>query len=524
MVLLELAHEISDRTVQVYDEANRYAQVPEGPEAERQNQSLRLTLDRLGKSLQEFEQRRARFQNPPPLLQLAQARASHAVAMDVLLGAPGSTEMKLRIVRSQLEPSTIRFQQSTHAAAGAVLQGIKGASQHIDVEVKRAEAMIIAALCVSVLIIGVSCTFIIRAVNKPLNDLTRAMEGVRKGDFTVRLESRRRDELGELAAGFNHMSDSLGELVRQVQESGNVVNTASANLAGVARQQEVSAQETAATTVEIGATAKEISATSQELVRTVKEVAQVAEQTTAMAGNGQGGLLRMQETMVQVMTAAATISGKLTVLNEKAGSISQVVTTIAKVADQTNLLSLNAAIEAEKAGEYGRGFSVVATEIRRLADQTAIASHDIEQTVKEMQTAVSAGVMSVDKFSEEVQRGVEEVNQVGSQFNEIIRQVQALTPRFESVNEGMQMHAAGAQEISTSLTQLGESTQQTVIALRQSTVTLERLNEASTKLRGAISSFRLQESTAGPSLGAGLADLRLRRSSDCPASSSGVAF
>ena len=85
------------------------------------------------------------------------------------------------------------------------------------------------------------------------------------------------------------------------------------------------------------------------------------------------------------------MNAKLEVLNEKASNINQVVTTITKVADQTNLLSLNAAIEAEKAGEHGRGFAVVATEIRRLADQTAIASYDIEQLVKEMQSAVSAG-------------------------------------------------------------------------------------------------------------------------------------
>ena len=96
------------------------------------------------------------------------------------------------------------------------------------------------------------------------------------------------------------------------------------------------------------------------------------------------------------------------------------VTTIAKVADQTNLLSLNAAIEAEKAGEYGRGFSVVATEIRRLADQTAVATYDIEQMVREIQSAVAAGVMGMDKFSEEVRRGMSEVTQVGDQLSQII--------------------------------------------------------------------------------------------------------
>ena len=132
--------------------------------------------------------------------------------------------------------------------------------------------------------------------------------------------------------------------------------------------------------------------------------------------------------MRQVTEASGVISAKLAVLNEKAGNINQVVTTITKVADQTNLLSLNAAIEAEKAGEYGRGFAVVATEIRRLADQTAVATCDIEQMVKEMQTAVSAGVMGMDKFSEEVRRGAQDVQQIGTQLGSIIQQVQALTP------------------------------------------------------------------------------------------------
>src|SRR5438093_6429155 len=113
--------------------------------------------------------------------------------------------------------------------------------------------------------------------------------------------------------------------------------------------------------------------------------------------------------MHHVMEAAGSINAKLAVLNEKASNINQVVTTITKVADQTNLLSLNAAIEAEKAGEFGRGFAVVASEVRRLADQTAVATYDIEQTVKEIQSAVSAGVMGMVKFSEEVCRGIDDV-------------------------------------------------------------------------------------------------------------------
>src|ERR671931_1450091 len=124
--------------------------------------------------------------------------------------------------------------------------------------------------------------------------------------------------------------------------------------------------------------------------------------------------------------ATRTIAERLTAIQQRANDITSVVTTITKVADQTNLLSLNAAIEAEKAGEYGRGFAVVATEIRRLADQTAVATYDIEQMVKEIQSAVSAGVMGMDKFSEQVRRGMQDIQQVGAQLSQIIHQVQAL--------------------------------------------------------------------------------------------------
>ena len=187
------------------------------------------------------------------------------------------------------------------------------------------------------------------------------------------------------------------------------------------------------------------------------EISAVADQTATLAGSGQEGLTLMAGTMGGVMEAAGSINAKLAVLNEEAADINQVVTTITKVADQTNLLSLNAAIEAEKAGEFGRGFAVVATEIRRLADQTAVATYDIEQTVKKIQSAVSAGVMGMDKFSEEVRRGMQQVQQVGDQLTQIIQHVQVLAPRFEAVNEGMHAHAIGAEQITEALAQLSRS-------------------------------------------------------------------
>ena len=293
--------------------------------------------------------------------------------------------------------------------------------------------------------------------------------------------------------GFNlaRLAGDLVVLVGQVQQSGIQVNTSINEIAATAKEQQATSSEIAATTTEIGATSKEISATSKELVKTMGEVSVVAEQSATLAGSGQAGLTRMEDTMRQIMSAAGAINAKLAVLNEKAGNINQVVTTITKVADQTNLLSLNAAIEAEKAGEYGRGFAVVATEIHRLADQTAVATYDIEQMVKEMLSAVSAGVMGMDKFSEEVRRGVDEVRQVGGQLAQIISHVQTMTPRFESVNEGMQAQATGAQQISEALTQLSEAAQQTVESLRQSGLAIEQLNETARGLKSGVERIKL---------------------------------
>ena len=141
-------------------------------------------------------------------------------------------------------------------------------------------------------------------------------------------------------------------------------------------------------------------------------------------------------------------------------------------------LSLNAAIEAEKAGEYGLGFGVVAMEIRRLADQTAVATYDIEKMVKEMQSAVTAGVMGMDKvFLRKCAGALREIRQVSAQLARVIQQVQTLTPRFQMVQRRrMQSQAhAGAQQISETLTQLSEAAYQTAESLRQSNQAIEQL-------------------------------------------------
>jgi methyl-accepting chemotaxis protein WspA len=350
---------------------------------------------------------------------------------------------------------------------------------------------IIGVGVLATLVSALFALWITRSITVPWQRAVRTAQQVAGGDLSAHIDVRGMDETGQLLRALKQMMQSLAKIVGEVQSSGIQVNSSVTAIAATGKEQQATATEIAATTTEIGATSREISATTRELVKTMGEVTAAADQSATLANSGQASLTRMEETMRQVMEAAGSINSKLGVLNEKAGNINQVVTTITKVADQTNLLSLNAAIEAEKAGEYGRGFAVVASEIRRLADQTAVATYDIEQTVKEIQSAVSAGVMGMDKFSEEVRRGMEEIQHVGGQLTQIIHHVQALAPRVESVNEGMQAQATGAEQISQALMQLSEAAQQTVDSLRHSTVAVDGLMEVSSGLHTSVSRFKL---------------------------------
>ena len=223
----------------------------------------------------------------------------------------------------------------------------------------------------------------------------------------------------------------------------------------------------------------------------MRECNTAVEKSSDLAGRSQHGLTKMESSMHQLMEASGGIGSKLAVLSAKAANINKVVVTIHKVADQTNLLSLNAAIEAEKAGEAGLGFAVVASEVRRLADQTAEATYDIEEMVTEMETAVSAGVLGMDHFSEEVRKGVDEVRHISAQLAELIQQVQTFTPRFESMLAKMDTQAQAAQQISEAIAQINGAAQQTTDWLQQSNGLITRLNEAARGLQDGVGRIRV---------------------------------
>ncbi len=322
-----------------------------------------------------------------------------------------------------------------------------------------------------------------------VGDLQQAREELAKPEATRIIQSG--DETGKLLEAFETMTGSLDSLIGQVHRSGIQVTTSATEIAASARELEATVAQQAASTTEVTATSREISATADDLAQTMEGVNVSLNETIGMAESGRKDLSHMEVAMRQLVKATSSISSKLAVINDRANKISHVVTTINKISDQTNLLSLNAAIEAEKAGEFGRGFSVVAREISRLADQTAIATQDIEQVVAEMQTSVSTGVMEMDKFADEVRRGVETVATQSGQLARIIDQVRIHGPQFTAVKDGMYGQSQGAQQISEAMCQLSTAAEQTKESLHEFKLATEQLNEAIQGLQSEVSRFRI---------------------------------
>jgi methyl-accepting chemotaxis protein WspA len=340
--------------------------------------------------------------------------------------------------------------------------------------------------------IGLIGCLLVRSVSHSTHMLTERVQQMASGaaDLTARIPVDGRDEMGQLAEGINAVIGKIQGIVGKARESSLQLLAIAGQISLTARNQEQTVNNLSASTTQVAASVREVSATSKDLAGTMNEVSLTATHAAELATRGRDNTTKMATEMKQLVESTASVSTKLNMIREKADSINAVVTTITKVADQTNLLSINAAIEAEKAGEYGRGFLVVAREIRRLADQTAVATLDIETMVRQMQDAVSAGVMQMDKFADEVRSGVSQVTKINQMTWEIIGEVQSLNGRFQLVNEGMRNQTAGAQQINDAMGQIADATNRSAQSIREferATATLrssvEGLNQEITQFK-----------------------------------------
>ena len=329
-------------------------------------------------------------------------------------------------------------------------------------------------------------------MTRRIGEAVAASRRVSQGDLSGTVDMRGGDETGQLLRDVGAMTASLKAIVSQVKRASFDLNATDRQLTAAGNQQEAAIASLGASTSEAAVASRQIAVTGRELLDTMGEVASVAADTAHVADAGRENLSEVGDTMAHLEQSTTEFAERLATIRQRAEDINMVITTITKVADQTNLLSINAAIEAEKAGDYGQGFIVVAREIRRLADQTAVATLDIERLVEQMQEAVNTGVDEMGRFATEVKTGVDRVAGISGQFSDVIDKVQGLSHRFDSVKQGMQAQAAGAQQITDALVTLNDGSRAAADALREFKDASQHMVQAVDGMTDTVSRFRLE--------------------------------
>ena len=336
-------------------------------------------------------------------------------------------------------------------------------------------------------------TWLTGSLTARINTAVAASRRVAGGDLTGAIHAEDGDETSQLLRDIGDMTVSLREIVSEVKRASVDLSSTAQELSAASRQQEAAITALGASTSEAAAASRQISATGQELLSTMNDVARVSTETAEVASVGRSDLEEVGQSMEQLEAATAAFAERLSAIRQRAEDINLVITTITKVADQTNLLSINAAIEAEKAGSYGHGFLVVAREIRRLAYQTAVATLDIERLVEQMQTAVTAGVDEMGRFSAEVGAGVARVAAISATFADVIGKVQTLSDRFDQVNTGMESQTSGAAQIAEALVTLNDGTRTAAEALGEFKSAASSMVVSVGGLTDAVGRFRVDD-------------------------------
>jgi methyl-accepting chemotaxis protein len=309
--------------------------------------------------------------------------------------------------------------------------------------------LVVAIVLVGLLLTTLFAYTFARRQTKPLSAVAHAARRVAGGDLKARVEPAGASEVQALGGSFNQMVDALDRLVFQITDASAQLSTASAELSSAAEELSATTSQQTSAATETSATMEELARTSQSIAETV---AQVASQTTDTC-----------DVLKEAGQDMERSSARTLALADRVGEISGLLELINEIADQTNLLALNAAIEAARAGESGRGFSVVADEVRRLAERSKRSAADIAGIIESTQDETNATVMAMESSSKHMQRGLtlmetvmESTDQVRLTTQQQGAATQQVVDTMETVTEASRQTSATAQQISASASALNE--------------------------------------------------------------------
>ncbi len=360
-----------------------------------------------------------------------------------------------------------------------------------------------AGVTISFILYGVPFAFVllaivglllIRNISIPLGVITRTAEKIAQGDLQSNLEMRsRQDEIGLLSKAFAEMVTNLRRMTQELQEGIGMLGTSASEILATTTQIATGAAETATGVSETTTTVEEVKQTAQVASQKAKSVMDGAQRSIQISQTGRKSVEETQAGMNRIREQMEFIAGSIVRLSEQSQAIGEIIATVNDLAEQSNLLAVNAAIEAAKAGEQGKGFAVVAQEVKSLAEQSKQATTQVRGILGDVQKATSAAVMATEQGSKVVEAGVKQSAEVSEAIRQLGESIAEAAQSSTQIAASSQQQVVGMDQVAQAMESIKVASAQNVAGAKQAEAAARQLHDLGEKLKQLVARYHLGE-------------------------------